>query len=106
MAPALRVCSNAIEAGQTTIITSITSALGVAPPPPPRLKQGLKPKHFSHSTNILGRRLASGPNEQAVAYLFAEYHRLISDREPGDENPSAEEDSDNEADEYILRRRY
>ena len=62
MAPVPRIRSSGIEAGQTTIITSITGALGVAPPPPPPPapppappKQGPKVKHFGHSINILGR---------------------------------------------------
>lgn len=69
---------------QTTIISTHTGALTITrPPPAPR--PGPKPTTGPRSTTILGRRIISGENEQAVIRSFAEFHlSRVNNSELGD----------------------
>jgi hypothetical protein len=70
MAPLPRLRANEpLEAGQTTIFSTLNGGLGVARPlPPPRL--GPKPKINGKADTVLGRRLTGGQNERQVVELF------------------------------------
>jgi len=75
-----------LEAGQTTIFSTLNGGLGVARPPlPPH--PGRKPKINGKANTILGRRLIGGQNERQVIELFATCRLAQSDTaEPGDDD--------------------
>jgi len=61
MAPPPSILQGPLLAGQTTIITTINSALSVARPPLP-LRTRLKLKETNRSETVFGRRLIRGEN--------------------------------------------
>ena len=71
MAPMPRLrASEPLEAGQTTIFSTLNGALALAKPtPPPR--PGPHPKSTGQADTVLGRRLVGGLNEKQTLQLFA-----------------------------------
>ena len=111
MAPVPRIHPNeALETGQTTILSTLNGRLSIQrPPPPPR--PGPVPQVTGQANTILGRRLVGGLNEKQVVKLFATV-RLTQhdDGEPGDVDIAngrdiSLEDEEEEL-EYISMRRY
>jgi hypothetical protein len=87
MALLLYLCfDKPLEAGQTTIFSTLNSGLGVARSLLP-LCLGSKPKTNSKADTVFSRRLTDGQNERQVVELFATCQLAQSDTaEPGDNN--------------------
>jgi hypothetical protein len=105
MAPIPRLrADEPLEAGQTTIFSTLNGTLSLAkPPPPPRL--GPRPKTTGHADTVLGRRMIGGINERQTVELFAIARLSQSDTaELGDteivNGTAITDDSDSEVDEY------
>jgi hypothetical protein len=112
MAPLPRLCaSEPLEAGQTTIFSTLNGALALAKPtPPPR--PGPHQKSTSQADTVLGRRLVGSLNEKQTLQLFATIQLSQSNTaEPGDSdivNETVVLDDEVEDDEYnyFPQRRY
>jgi hypothetical protein len=112
MAPLPRLrASEPLEAGQTTIFSTLNGGLGVAKPPaPPR--SGPTPKTSGKADTVLGRRLVGGQNERQVVELFATCRLAQGDTaELGDDDVAngvavieEELEDDDDESEYIPRR--
>jgi hypothetical protein len=111
MAPVPRIHHNeALETGQTTILSTLNGRISLQrPPPPPR--PGPVPQVTGQTNTVLGRRLVGGLNEKQIVKLFATI-RLTQhdDGEPGDADIAngrdiSLEDEEEEL-EYIPMRRY
>ena len=62
--------NEALETGQTTILSALNGRLSLQrPPPPPR--PGPVPRATGQANTVLGRRLIGGLNEKQVVKLFA-----------------------------------
>jgi len=83
MAPRPSLKLGPLPANQTTIFSTINSALSVVrPPPPPRLRP--KAKEAGRSETVKGRRFIGGVNEQQVVRIFASFHIAEGNGELGD----------------------
>ena len=114
MAPLLSLRVNEpLEAGQTTIFSTLNSSLGLARPPL-LLRPGRIPKSSSQADTVLGRRLVGSTNERQVISLFATFQLASSTLgEPGDNDNIVErvviEEEELELEdesEYIPQHRY
>lgn len=111
MAPLPRLhAKEPLEAGQTTIFSTLNGGLSLVRPPPP-LRPGKAPKWSGQADTILGRRIVGGQNEKQVVELFATVRLAQSDNAKlGDIDiangiTTFEDDKEDEF-EYIPRRRY
>ena len=111
MAPLPRLRANEpLEAGQTTIFSTLNSGLSLQRPPA-TLRPRRTPKWSSQANTVLGRRIVGGQNEKQVIELFATVRLAQSDdAKLGDIDvangiTTIEEDEEDKF-EYIPRRRY
>jgi hypothetical protein len=111
MAPPVRLyVDEPLEAGQTTIFSSLNGSLGITRLDPP-LRLGPKPKTSGYADTVLGQRLIGSINERQTIQLSANARlSQVDEAELGGEDIvrgviEEEEDNDNDA-KYLPAYRY